>query len=111
MCQLQMVCACCVAGLACCVPTSPRQLALPSPLPGARKRAWQAVSRRHDGATVLESSDYQQRTRMGLRIGLQHRPGSDSAQLWPRGAGPCFTDLGVDAAADQLHTAMVASAR
>lgn len=117
------LCLLCAAGLASCVPTSTRQISLPPGLPSARvfacteqaivhlragNSAWQPVSLRDEGAGVLESGDYQQRNRTGLRIRLLHRSGSDSAQLLLRGAGAYFTDLGVEAAADQLQTAIMA---
>ena len=111
----------CVAVLAACVPSSRRQVSLPHALPTAQlfacteeaithlragNQAWQPVSLRDDGAGVLESGDYPQRNRIGLRIRLQHRSGSDRAQLLLRGAGPYFIDLGVDAAADELAAAI-----
>lgn len=115
------LCLLCVAVLTACVPTSTRQLSLPRGLPTtqlfacteqaithlrAGNQTWQPVSFRDDAAGVLESGDYQLRNRGGLRIRLQHRSGSDRAQLWLRGAGAYFTDLGVDTAADEISAAI-----
>lgn len=110
-----------VALLVGCVPTGSRQLALPPELSRAQlfdcteqaltglragRTAWEPVSLRDDVAGVLESGHYGQHNRIGLRIRLQHHRGSDRAQLWVRGAGPYFTDLGVEAAAGQLQNAL-----
>lgn len=70
---------------------------------------WQTdVTRRDDAKGVLETGRYAESNVAGLRVRVQHDPGSRQVRMGLKGAGPYYVDLGVKAGMAALESKMKA---